>query len=300
MTSNKPTKLEIHDLVEEINKDLDSFIKNRIQNGILSDRDWSSLFQEPENKWCWEILSCNKEDCPVRSKNNYRCWLVAGTLCGGMVQGGFAKKFGNCVTCEVYRQYHERPIRGLYENINALISHMSDEALEFSRKASIDALTGLLNRARFDEVIAHEVKRSQRMDDIPLTLVVFDLDDFKKINDDGGHLIGDYYLVEFAAILREVTRDTDFVFRTGGDEFTVLLVGEQENGELPYVSRVQEAIARWNANKDRPHSYTMAASTGAACLNDFKYNVDKCITQADERMYQNKRERKAEDNLDTS
>ena len=123
---------------------------------------------------------------------------------------------------------------------------------------------------------------------------MFDLDDFKKINDDGGHLVGDYYLVEFATILREVTRDTDFVFRTGGDEFTVFLVGGQETEELSYVSRVQEAIARWNADKDRPHSYTMAASAGGACLNDFKYNVDKCITQADKRMYQNKREREAE------
>jgi len=210
-----------------------------------------------------------------------------------MAQGVFVQKFENCVICEVYKQYHERPIRALYENISILISHMSDEAYGLHRKANTDSLTGLLNRTSFDDVIDQEVKRSKRMDGILLTLVMFDLDHFKEINDDGGHLVGDYYLVEFAALLSEITRGTDFVFRTGGDEFTVLLIGVQENEMLHYIDRVQEAIARWNANKDRPHSYTMAASAGGACLNDFEFNIDKCINQADKRMYQNKRERKA-------
>ncbi len=293
MTSNKPTRTEIHNLLESINKDLGDFIKNRIQDGILSDKDWSSLFEEPETKWCWETLSCNKEDCPLRKQDDYRCWLIAGTLCGGMAQGVFAEKFGSCVTCEVYKQYHERPIRALYENISILISHMSDEAYGFHRKANTDSLTGLLNRASFDDVIDQEVKRSKRMDGIRLTLVMLDLDHFKEINDEGGHLVGDYYLMEFAALLRGVTRETDFVFRTGGDEFTVLMVGGKGDEMLLYIDRVQEAITRWNANKDRPHSYIMAASAGGACLNDLKYNLDKCITKADERMYQNKQERRA-------
>ena len=73
-----------------------------------------------------------------------------------------------------------------------------------------------------------------------------------------------------------------------GDEFTVLMVGGKEDEMLLYIDRVQEAITRWNAKKDRPHSYTMAASAGGACLNDLKYNLDRCIAKADERMYQNK------------
>ena len=293
MTSNKPTKMDIHTLLESINMDLGDFIKNRIQDGILSDRDWSNLFEEPEEKWCWDTLSCNKEDCPVHKQVDYRCWLIAGTLCGGMVQGVFAKKFGNCVSCEVYKQYHEKPIRALYENISILIAHMSNEAYGFRREARTDSLTGLLNRTSFDDVVDQEVKRSKRMDGIRLTLVVFDLDHFKDINDEGGHLVGDYYLVEFATLLRSVARETDFVFRTGGDEFTVLMVGGKEDEMSRYIDRVQEAIADWNVNKDRPHSYTMAASAGGACLSDLKYNIDRCIAKADERMYENKQKRRA-------
>jgi hypothetical protein len=156
--------MDIHNLLERINRDLDDFIKNRIQDGIPNDKDWSNLFEEPEEKWYWDTLSCKREDCPVRKLGDYHCWLIAGTLCGGMVQGDFAKKFGNCTTCEVYKQYHERPIRALYENITILIFHMSDEAHNFRRKARTDSLTGLLNRASFNDVIGQEVKRSKRMD----------------------------------------------------------------------------------------------------------------------------------------
>jgi diguanylate cyclase (GGDEF)-like protein len=293
MTPKKPTKMDVHNLLESINRDLGDFIKNRIQDGTLSDRDWSNLFQEPQEKWCWETLPCNKEDCPVRTRGDYRCWLIAGTLCGGKVQGVFAKKFGTCVSCVVYKQYHERPIRALYENISILIAHLSDEAFEFRREARTDSLTGLLNRASFHETIDQEVKRSKRMGGIRLTLVAFDLDNFKAINDDGGHLVGDYYLVEFASLLRRVTRETDFVFRTGGDEFSVLLVGGAGEEMSRYIDRVQAAIADWNVRKDRPHSYMMAASAGGACLSDLRYNLDSCIAKADERMYQYKQERKA-------
>jgi len=83
MTTQKSTKEDIYNLLERINTDLNDFIKNRIQNGILSDKDWSNLFEKPETKWCWETLCCNKENCAVHKQDDYRCWLIAGTLCGG-------------------------------------------------------------------------------------------------------------------------------------------------------------------------------------------------------------------------
>lgn len=293
MAKEKPTRGDIHNALETINRDLDEFIKHRIQDGILSDKDWSHLFSEPEKKWCWETLSCNKEGCPVRQQKDYRCWLVAGTMCGGKVQGDFAKKFGSCMNCEVYTQYHESPIRALYENISILISHLSDEVCEFRHEARTDELTKLLSRTSFKEVIKREVTRSRRMGGARLTLVEFDLDNFKEINDKCGHLAGDYYLVEFANVLRRQSRNTDFVFRIGGDEFIVLLVGGNEGDMFSYIERVQEGIADWNANILQPYHFALAASSGGACLNDFEYDIDKCYAKADERMYRNKQERKA-------
>jgi len=293
MEGEKIDKREIHAFLECVNDDLNEFIKTRIQEGIGGNKDWSKLFQAPNPKWCWETLGCENKTCPVRSQSDYRCWLIAGTLCGGKTQGVFAQKFGNCVKCVVYQQYHVTPIRSLYENISTLVAHMSDEAHEFHRKATTDSLTGLLNRASFDDIVEREVKRSKRLDGVSLTLVVFDLDHFKEINDESGHLVGDYYLMEFAKLLRNVSRETDFTFRTGGDEFVVLMIGATEKEMSVYIHRVQEAIFRWNDAEDHLYSYQLAASAGGACLNDLGYDVEVCLNKADQRMYQNKQERRA-------
>ncbi len=285
-------KQEIHTFLENINTDLSNFIENRIQQGVMSDKKWSSLFNELENRRCWELLSCTKMNCPARDLDTYQCWLMAGTLCGGKTQGVFAKKFGSCLKCKVYKDYHVTPVRSLFENINILISYMSDESYEFHRKATTDSLTGLLNRASFDEITEKEIKRSKRQN-IHLSLVMFDLDYFKETNDESGHVAGDFYLMEFASILRRVSRETDFVFRVGGDEFIVMLVNADEKSISDYINRIQESIARWNKSENRPYPYLLAASAGGSCLNDLSFDIQKCMEKADQRMYQNKQDRKA-------
>jgi len=88
--------------------------------------------------------------------------------------------------------------------------------------ADLDALTGLHNRRYFHETLAREVARAQRYDR-RLALIVFDLDDFKAINDRIGHLSGDAVLAETAERVRDVVRTADVACRVGGDEFSVIL-----------------------------------------------------------------------------
>jgi len=88
--------------------------------------------------------------------------------------------------------------------------------------ADLDALTGLHNRRYFHETLAREVARAQRYDR-RLALIVFDLDDFKAINDRIGHLSGDAVLAETAERVRDVVRMADVACRVGGDEFSVIL-----------------------------------------------------------------------------
>ena len=88
--------------------------------------------------------------------------------------------------------------------------------------ADLDALTGLHNRRYFHETLAREVARAQRYDR-RLALIVFDLDDFKAINDRIGHLSGDAVLAETAERVRDVVRTADVACRVGGDEFAVIL-----------------------------------------------------------------------------
>src|SRR4029453_13008616 len=97
-----------------------------------------------------------------------------------------------------------------------------DEARRYRLLADLDRLTGLHNRRYFHEMLAREVARAQRYGRA-LALVVFDLDDFKSINDRLGHLAGDAVLAETAERARGVVRSADIPCRVGGDEFAVLL-----------------------------------------------------------------------------
>jgi len=93
---------------------------------------------------------------------------------------------------------------------------------EARKLADLDALTGLHNRRYFHETLAREVARAQRYSR-ELALIVFDLDDFKAINDRIGHLSGDAVLAETAERVRDVVRSADIACRVGGDEFAVIL-----------------------------------------------------------------------------
>jgi diguanylate cyclase (GGDEF)-like protein len=93
---------------------------------------------------------------------------------------------------------------------------------EARQLADLDALTGLHNRRYFHETLAREVARAHRYER-KLALIVFDLDDFKEINDRIGHLAGDSVLAEAAERVRDVVRSADIACRVGGDEFAVIL-----------------------------------------------------------------------------
>ena len=100
--------------------------------------------------------------------------------------------------------------------------HNARRFREARQLADLDALTGLHNRRYFNETLSREVARAQRYNR-RLGLLVFDLDDFKAINDQIGHLAGDSVLSEMAERVREVVRSSDIACRYGGDEFTVVM-----------------------------------------------------------------------------
>ncbi len=92
---------------------------------------------------------------------------------------------------------------------------------ELERLATADALTGLCNRRKFDEVINREMELSKRYAD-PVSLLMFDIDHFKAINDSLGHGVGDRALVELSSLALHHVRSVDYVFRFGGEEFLIL------------------------------------------------------------------------------
>ena len=110
-------------------------------------------------------------------------------------------------------------------------------------EARTDPLTGLANRKAFDEYLANQTAITRRYGGT-LALVLFDLDQFKQINDAGGHAEGDAALAAFAQELRHGTRAADFVARIGGDEFVILLPSTDAEGAAVLAERI---LRRWHA-----------------------------------------------------
>jgi diguanylate cyclase (GGDEF)-like protein len=113
---------------------------------------------------------------------------------------------------------------------------------EARQLADLDALTNLHNRRYFHETLAREVARAQRYNR-HLALIVFDLDDFKEVNDRIGHLAGDAVLAEAAERVRDVVRSADVACRVGGDEFAVILPESSISDADQLYRRIEAAVA---------------------------------------------------------
>ena len=109
--------------------------------------------------------------------------------------------------------------------------------------ATRDALTGLLNRKALDDGLVTEFARTRRLGS-PLAILLLDVDDFKVLNDREGHLAGDSALRSIGDVLLASTRDTDLVFRHGGDEFAVLMPGTDQQAAAEVVARIHGNLAR--------------------------------------------------------
>ncbi len=159
---------------------------------------------------------------------------------------------------------------------------------ELAKLSVTDPLTGLHNRRYFDEVLADEILRGQRFQQ-PLSLILVDVDHFKRINDNYGHLLGDECLKLLAATLRQViSRATDLVARYGGEEFAVVLPGTTEEEALVVADRIRMTIEKLDfihAGKRIP----LSASLGVAGRVPLQHETSaRLIAAADEALYQAK------------
>jgi diguanylate cyclase (GGDEF)-like protein len=158
---------------------------------------------------------------------------------------------------------------------------------EAREQAELDSLTGLHNRRLFYEFLSREIARAQRYERF-LSLIVFDLDDFKRINDRIGHLGGDAVLAEVADRIRGVVRVTDIPCRVGGDEFAIILPeSSREDAEL-LADRVGLAIRAQKIDRVG----VLKISAGVAELREDDTVAD-LFTRADDAMYRAKNAGKA-------
>src|SRR5262249_44058864 len=116
---------------------------------------------------------------------------------------------------------------------------------EIQRSAITDSLTGVFNTRFFHEVLARETARADRYT-TPLSLLMIDIDAFKLVNDTYGHVVGNKVITHIATILKQTVRNTDFVFRCGGDEFGVVLPGTNLDGALHVAEKILQKVETAN------------------------------------------------------
>lgn len=283
----------LYESLRNLSADLRAFIDLSMNEPDKSWEDWvETAICELDEVRCWEIKDCRNKKCPAFKNTGARCWLLAGTFCDGKPKDSeFSTKFKNCTDCSVYKMYAFRdPVAEIYEHIITLIRSMKTTQDKLRKMAVRDSLTGLYNRNYFNETIVRDIERAKRYKE-KLSIIIIDIDGFKRINDTYGHVHGDGILREFSAILKSSVRKSDFLCRFGGDEFVIVTPKPDCGKNAPLLRRIRQSIDLWNSNFGSG-DYEMRFSVGCAVWTPGK-DLIAVLGEADGRMYADKSNNKS-------
>lgn len=171
------------------------------------------------------------------------------------------------------------------------LTRMAEQEIAAVQLATMDELTMLSNRRGFMAMGQHALSLCVRRMECPASLLYFDLDGFKAINDRFGHAEGDRALTAFAKLLMQTFRDSDVVGRLGGDEFVVLMTDSADAECTIAIQRLQRAVDVYNQTSQR--GYDIRFSVGDIAYEPIRHtSIDALVSAADARMYERKRQKK--------
>jgi len=188
--------------------------------------------------------------------------------------------------------YTQKPITEHDLKIFTMLANQAGHAIENSQlyemvvhKSRTDSLTGLWNHGFFQDALGLEIEKT-RNTNVPLSLIMIDIDNFKPLNDNFGHRNGDAILTELSKILKESSRDIDYVCRYGGEEFAVIVNGMDAQQTFAIAERLRETIAH-HAFRGFSTSQAMhvTVSLGIATFPHTAANKEDLIQKADQAMY---------------
>ena len=163
----------------------------------------------------------------------------------------------------------------------------SSRIAEAERLSQTDDLTKLRNARFLRQYLTSEIKRARRYGS-SVTALFLDLDDFKRVNDEQGHLVGSHILMELAAVILASVRDTDVVARYGGDEFVIVLPETGLELATRVAERVRERMAAHAFTGGRRLSLRLSASFGVASFPVHAQSPQQLVARADAAMYEAK------------
>ena len=165
-------------------------------------------------------------------------------------------------------------------HMQQLLTARTDQAISM-----IDAATSVFSRGLLRDLLQGEIARAER-NKRPLALIMCDLNDFKKVNDRYGHLMGDYVLAQMGGILKSCVRGSDYVVRYGGDEFLLVLPETDQSGVEIVGQRIRQKVDDWN-RESRLENLRITVSLGVY-LHVTGQSADQDVAEADTRMYAEK------------
>jgi diguanylate cyclase (GGDEF)-like protein len=161
---------------------------------------------------------------------------------------------------------------------------------ELQRSAITDSLTGIYNTRFFHEVLGRETARADRYSS-PLSLLMIDIDAFKLVNDTFGHVVGNKVLTQIAGTLKQTIRNTDFVFRCGGDEFGVVLPGTNLEGAMHVAEKILQKVESAKILDTLGYSGPVTVSIGLSEYHRGSH-FETLVAEADQALYASKRSSK--------
>lgn len=158
---------------------------------------------------------------------------------------------------------------------------------ELYKMAVVDALTSAYNKRYFEDRLKEEFSYCQR-NAIPLSLMIFDLDHFKNVNDTQGHPAGDFILASVCQLARSVIRNEDILARYGGEEFTIILKGTDGPGATMLAERLRQLVEESGFEFDGKNLQVTVSIGVTTLVGKNLPNYEAMIKQADEHLYQSK------------